>query len=40
MRNKIILFTAIVFSMFAGAAAQTAATVEVSDPKFVMNIYG
>jgi len=41
MRNKIILLTAIVFSMVAGVAAQTAANqVEVSDPKFNMNIYG
>jgi hypothetical protein len=40
MRNKIILLTAIVFSMVAGAAAQTAADVDVSDPKFNMNIYG
>lgn len=40
MRNKIILLTAILFSMVAGVAAQTAAdNVEVSNPKFVWNIY-
>lgn len=41
MRNKIVLLTAIVFSMIAGVSAQTAAgNVAVSDPKFVYNIYG
>lgn len=41
MRKKIILLTAIVFSMVAVAAAQTAVnSVEVSNPKFVWNIYG
>jgi hypothetical protein len=39
MRNKIMLLAAIVFSMALGAAAQTA-NVEVSNAKFVWNIYG
>ena len=39
MRHKIILLTIIVFSMIAGVSAQTVADVEVSDPKFVWNIY-
>ena len=39
MRNKILTLAVIVFSMALGAAAQTA-DVEVSNPKFVWNIYG